>query len=146
LEFSGESFKAKLIRQMAQTLTKTVDIKAPADKVWDYVNDLSLWAEWAVHNVQSVAKGENGYWMMTGPRGVSKVKMYSDKSYGLLDHGFIDPGEGLWHVPCRVVPVGENAHFMITFTKPDQMPDDAFSAGMKLLDEELSTLKSILER
>jgi hypothetical protein len=131
---------------MTQTLTKTVDINALADKVWDYVNDLSLWTEWAIHNVQGVAKGENGYWMMTGPRGVSKVKMYSDKSHGLLDHEFIDPGEGIWNVPCRVVAAGENAHFMITFTKPDQMPDDAFAVGMKLLDEELSVLKSILER
>ena len=33
---------------MTITVTKTVNIKASTDKVWDYVNDLSKWAEWAI--------------------------------------------------------------------------------------------------
>ena len=35
---------------------------------------------------------------------------------------------------------------MITFTKPEQMPDEAFEMGMKLLDEELLKLKEVLEK
>jgi len=35
---------------------------------------------------------------------------------------------------------------MITFTKPEQMPDETFEIGMKLLDEELFKLKEILEK
>ena len=79
---------------MTITVTKTVNIKANTDKVWDYVNDLSKWAEWAIHNVNSVRKGDNGFWLLDGPRGTSKVKMKSDKATGILDHDFIDPGEG----------------------------------------------------
>jgi hypothetical protein len=90
-------------------------------------------------------KGTDGYWLMEGPRGTSKVKMNSDQSKGILDHEFIDPQEGHWKVPARVVPGSEGAHFMITFTKPDPMPDEAFEAGMKLLDEELLQLKKRLE-
>lgn len=131
---------------MTITLTKTVNINANPEKVWDYVNDLSKWAEWAIHNVKSVRQGDNGYWFMDGPRGTSKVKMNSDKTTGILDHDFTDPGEGHWKVPCRVVAGNLGSHFMITFTKPEQMPDDAFEMGMKLLDEELMQLKENVEK
>jgi hypothetical protein len=126
-------------------LTKTINIKAVLEKVWDYVDDLSKWAEWAIHNVQSVQESNNGFWLMHGPRGASKVKMNSEKTKGILDHDFIDPGEGHWSVPCRVVTGSVGSHFMITFTKPEKMPDEAFATGMKLLDEELSQLKAIME-
>lgn len=130
---------------MTTTVTKTVNIKARPDKVWDYVNDLSIWPQWAIHNVNSSRKGENGYWLMDGPRGTSKVKMNGNKALGILDHTFIDPDEGHWIVPCRVVKGSEGSHFMITFTKPEQMPHEAFEMGMKLLNEELQKLKESLE-
>jgi hypothetical protein len=131
---------------MTITVTKTINIKANPDKVWDYINDLSKWAEWAIHNVKSVRQGDNGFWLMDGLRGTSRVKMNSDKTTGILDHDFIDPGEGHWKVPCRVVAGNLGSHFMITFTKPEQMPDEAFQMGMKMLDEELLKLKEVLEK
>jgi Polyketide cyclase / dehydrase and lipid transport len=127
------------------TVTKTINIKAAPGKVWDYVNDLSKWPQWAIHNVFDAVPGDNGCWLMKGPRGVSKVTMNSNRATGILDHDFIDPGEGHWQVPCRVVAANEGAHFMISFTKPVQMPDEAFEMGMKLLDEELLQLRNRLE-
>ena len=128
------------------TITKTVNIKTNPDKVWDYVNDLTKWAEWAIHNVKSVRQGDNSFCLMDGPRGTSKVKMKSTKATGILDHDFIDPGEGHWSVSSRVVKGNLGSHFMITFTKPEQMSDEAFDIGMKMLDEELAKLKEILEK
>lgn len=49
---------------MTITLTKTINIEASPDKVWDFVNDLSRWAEWAIHNVKSTRQGEMGFWLM----------------------------------------------------------------------------------
>ncbi len=131
---------------MTNTITKTINIKVSPDKAWDYVNDLSKWADWAIHNVKSVRQGDNGFWLMDGPGGISSVKMNSDKTTGILDHDFIDPGEGHWKVLCRVVAGNLGSHFMITFTKPFQMPDEAFEMGMKVLDEELLKLKEVLEK
>lgn len=130
---------------MTITVTKTVNIKASPDKVWDFVNDLSQWKNWAIHNVFNSHQGDNGWWLMDGPRGTSKVKMNSNRTLGILDHEFIDPGEGHWVVPCRVVAGSEGSHFMITFTKPEPMPKEAFEMGMKLLDEELLKLKEFME-
>jgi Polyketide cyclase / dehydrase and lipid transport len=141
--FSFNNTKAQ--SKMTTTVTKTMNIKASPDKVWEFVNDLSLWPKWAIYNVLSSKQGDGGYWLMEGPRGTSKVKMNSNKATGILDHDFIDPGEGHWKVPCRVVAGYSGSHFMITFTKPEQMPDEAFEVGMKLLDEELVKLKEYVE-
>lgn len=130
---------------MIITVTKTVNIKASPDKVWDFVNDLSQWKNWAIHNVFNSQQGDNGWWLMDGPRGTSKVKLHGNKEFRILDHEFIDPGEGHWVVPCRVVAGSEGSHFMITFTKPEPMPKEAFEMGMKLLDEELLKLKEFME-
>jgi hypothetical protein len=128
-----------------ETLTKSINIQTSPEKVWAFVNDLSQWPRWAIHNVINSKKGENGFWLMEGPRGISKVKMNADESLGILDHDFIDPAEGHWIVPCRVFAGSEGAHFMITFTKPVQMPDEAFGLGMRQVDEELLKLKEIME-
>ena len=125
-------------------ITKTINIPVAPGLVWDYVNDLSKWPEWAIHNVQAARKGENGFWLMDGPRGTAQVKMKSDKTTGLLDHDFIDPGEGQWTVPCRVVASGEGAYFMMTFTKPAPMPVEAFEQAMQFMDDELCRLKQNL--
>ncbi|PSR51950.1 hypothetical protein AHMF7605_29000 [Adhaeribacter arboris] len=131
---------------MEFTLTKTINIKANPDQVWNYVSDLSQWPQWAIHNVQDAQKGENGYWFLAGPRGVSKVRMNANQALGILDHEFLDPAEGHWLVPCRVVVGHEGAHFLITFTKPDPMPSADFEKGMELVNEELIQLKDILEK
>ena len=136
---------AKSQASMSATVTKTINIQASSEKVWDFVNDLSRWKNWAIHNVYDSREGENDWWLMDGPRGTSRVRMNGNRSLGILDHEFIDPGEGHWTVPCRVVSANEGAHFMITFTKPVPMPDEAFEMGMKLLDEELQKLKAFIE-
>lgn len=67
--------------------------------------------------------------------------------YGILDHEFIDPREGPWNVPARVVPAGPSASvFIITLRKPDAVHDDAFAPAMRLMDEELEALKSCVEQ
>jgi predicted translation initiation factor SUI1 len=46
---------------------------------------------------------------------------------------------------ARVVAVGDDALLLLTFAKPDALPDEAFRMGMRLLDEERDTLKRLLE-
>jgi hypothetical protein len=130
---------------MVSTVTKTINIKASPERVWDFLNDLANWPQWAIHNVFSATPGENGYWLLEGPRGTQHVKMLSDKALGILDQEFNDPEEGNWLVPCRVVAGSEGAHFMMTFTKPGVMPDEPFYKAVELIEQEISKLKEVLE-
>ncbi|TGE03767.1 SRPBCC family protein [Hymenobacter fodinae] len=130
---------------MASTVTKTINIQTSPERVWEFINDLANWPQWAIHNVLSAAPGENGYWNMAGPRGIQHVKMRSNRELGILDQEFNDPVEGNWLVPCRVVAGSEGAHFMMTFTKPAVLADEPFYQAVELIEQEMSKLKELLE-
>jgi hypothetical protein len=130
---------------MVSTITKTINIQASPVRVWEFLNDLANWPQWAIHNVFSATPGENGYWNMEGPRGTQQVKMLSNKEFGILDQEFNNPLEGNWMVPCRVVAGSEGAHFMMSFTKPAAMPDEPFHKAVQLIEQEMEKLKELLE-
>ena len=127
------------------TITKAININCTADKAFDFIANLTNWTSYAIHNVLSINKNENGDWIMQTPRGPGKLVLYPNKSLGIFDHDFIDAGEGKWSVPARVVSTPYGCHLMMTFSKPDPMPNEMFEEGMRLLQEELSVLKKILE-
>jgi hypothetical protein len=66
---------------------------------------------------------------------------------GILDHEFVDPKEGAWGVSARIVPAGAgDSVYMITLVKPPSMPEEAFRHDMRLVEEELETMRRILGR
>jgi hypothetical protein len=127
------------------TRTKTINIKCPVDKAFDFLADAARWPQFAIHNIRSIRPVDNDYWLIDTPRGEGRLKIYPNRTYGLLDHEFLDAGEGKWIVPARVVATPTGCHLMMTFSKPDKLPQDMFDKGMLLLDEEFEVLKGILE-
>jgi hypothetical protein len=94
-----------------------------------------------VHQASGERALGNGY-----PAGEGLPYPHYQKTNGILDHDFIDAGEGFWSVTARAVPIAVSASvYMITLTKPDAMPMEAFEGGMKLMDEELTALKDCIE-
>ena len=130
---------------MTVPVTKTVFVKCPAKKLFDFLANAENWPRWAVHNVQAVRPSSDGWWLMDTPRGPGRLSIRPDARMGVVDHEFIDAQEGRWTVPTRVVAVGDGALLLMTFAKPDALPDEAFRQGMRLLDEELETLKRLLD-
>jgi len=81
----------------------------------------------------------------TGTTKATLIPHYEER-HGILDHEFVDAGEGVWHVTGRVVPlVPCESVYIMTLPKPDSMPAEAFEAGMRLMDEELAVLKACIE-
>lgn len=129
---------------MTEPVTKTVFVKCPAKHLFDFVANAENWPRWAVHNVLAVRPGDDGWWLMDTPRGPGRLRIRPDARTGVLDHEFIDAQEGRWSVPTRVAAVGGGALLLMTFTKPDALPDEEFRQGMRMLDEELEALKRLL--
>ena len=128
------------------TVTKTININCSADKLFEFLANPANWSLYAIHNVQSIQQNEKGDWIIQTPRGAGKLIIYPNKLPGILDHDFIDAGEGKWTVPARVISTPSGCHLMMTFTKPDNFPLQMFEHGMKLLEEELLVLKKLLEK
>jgi quinol monooxygenase YgiN len=130
---------------MTEPVNKTVFVQCPAKVLFDFLANAENWPRWAVYNVQAVRPGSGGWWLMDTPRGPGRLRIRPSERTGILDHEFIDAQEGRWMVPARVVAVGDGVLLMMTFINPDALPDEAFRQGMRLLDEELETLKRLLE-
>jgi len=128
------------------TATKTIQIARSAAECFDFIADPATMPRWAIHNVNAIRPIDGGRWQMDTPRGKATLVPRYQSSTGTLDHEFIDANEGVWRVSARIVPVSANeAVYMITLPKPDQMPVDAFEAGMCLMDDELAALKRCIE-
>ncbi|MGY5152275.1 MAG: hypothetical protein ACW9XA_08410 [Candidatus Nitrosopumilus sp. bin_6a] len=87
---------------------------------------------------------DSGWWSFTGPHGKSKLKFNENKSFGILDHQFIDE-ESSWDVPMRVVSNGDFSEVIITLNKPDEITDEQFDQRMDELNEMFDSMKNILE-
>lgn len=134
---------------MISPVTKTVMINRSPQAVFAFLANGENWAKFAVHNILSIRPSTEGDWLIETPRGPGRLRLKTTASLGIVDHEFIDAQEGRWEVPARVVPVGNRegnmSVFMMTLSKPDPVSEHDFQAGMVLLDEELMTLKQLLE-
>ena len=82
----------------------------------------------------------------TQPNGAGQLKVEGNAASGVVDTVFVDGQNNRWTVPGRVVDAGGRAVVVMVFTKPASMTDDQFKQGMKLIEEEFSVLKKILEQ
>ncbi len=131
---------------MLLSVTKTVQISCTANRGFSFLADPTNMPKWAIHNLKSIRPAETGVWDIETPRGPGRFVPHFDAKHGVLDHEFIDPREGSWAVPARIVPIGPSASvYTITLTKPEGMPTNAFMQGMTLMDDELQKLKDVLE-
>jgi len=131
---------------MPHSVTKYIQIERPAADAYAFLAEPATMPRWAIHNVKSIKPLENGRWELETPRGKGSLVPHYQKPYGILDHDFIDASEGFWSVTARVVPIGTSASvYMISLTKPDGMPLDAFNHGMDLMGDELAALKACIE-
>lgn len=131
---------------MASIVTKTIFINASPEAVFAFLNQGENWQKFSIHNIYALRPTGEGDWHIETPRGPGRLRLKTNATFGIVDHEFIDPREGTWKVPARVVPAGDGAVFMMTLTRPTQMPETAFRDGMTKLDEELATLKQLIEQ
>ncbi len=128
------------------TAVKSVAIKCTSADAFAFLVEVQNWPRWAVHGVKSVQPGAGGFWEMETPNGAGQLKVEGNAASGVVDTVFVDGQNNRWTVPGRVVDAGGRAVVVMVFTKPASMTDDQFKQGMKLIEEEFSVLKKILEQ
>jgi len=126
------------------SITKTVSINAPIDRVFAFLADAANWPKWAIVNVKSVKRADDQWWNMETPGGMAKLRIRANAEFGILDHDFNAP-DASWTVPARVVPNGSGCEFMITFFQPPAFSRQFFEEQAVLVDKELAQLKSLME-
>ena len=87
---------------------------------------------------------DDGWWSFTGLHGKARLKFNENKSFGILDHQYVDE-ESSWNVPMRVVPSGDFSEVVVTLNKPTELSDEQFDQRISEIGEMVDTMKNIIE-
>ncbi|NNM85916.1 MAG: hypothetical protein HKL96_09215 [Phycisphaerales bacterium] len=127
-------------------VTKFIPLACSPQAAWKFMADGGQWPHWAIRNVlASTPLGQNR-WQIQTPRGAGVLQIRGVEAYGILDHDFIDPKDGKWTVPARVIPTSTGSLLLMTLESPPGMPNDAFERGLMELEDELTRLAQLARR
>ncbi len=119
-------------------------IEVPPKRVFEYVCVPEHQPEWAVNFVHSTRPLGDGRHLMETPVGEMTYRLEVDSQRGTVDFVFETPqGESI--LPTRVTPHPAGSVFSFTILRQPDMPEEAWEAGKRGLDEELALLKRRLE-
>lgn len=74
-----------------------------------------------------------------------KFRFVEKNKFGVLDH-YVTTGSGFEiYVPLRVLANGTGSEIIFTLFRLPDMTDETYAEGMKLVGQDLQTLKDLLE-
>ena len=133
---------------MAPTLesrTLGATIACPPRKVYEFVSNPENLPRWAAGLCKSVRKSDSG-WIADTPQGPMQIRFAEKNDLGMLDH-YVTPAQGVEvYVPMRVVPNGSGSEVIFTLFKTPKMSDKQFAEDVGMVQRDLKTLKSVLEK
>ena len=129
---------------MSTVHTANVVIERSPAEVFAYVSRAENQPAWAVNFVRSTRPIGGGRYVMETPFGEMTYRVEANSAAGTVDFVFeTTAGESV--LPARAAPHRQGTLFMFSIERQHGMPDDAWDAGKRGLDEELEALRAILE-
>lgn len=130
--------------RLHESMHLSVSIRRDWREVYAFIADprnLSLWAAGLGSSVRQVG----GEWWAKTERGEVRVRFAAPNEFGVLDHVVtIGPGVEVI-VPMRVVANGEGCEVIFTLYRLPGMSDEKFDEDAGLIEQDLDTLKRVLE-
>ena len=127
----------------SRTLSVSIDLHP--DKVYEFASNPENFPKWATAFCKSVKKS-GGDWVIDTPMGPMKVRFAAKNVLGVLDH-YVSPSPGVEvYVPMRVVPNGSGSELVFTLFRLPGMTDEKFAEDLGMVERDLRTLKSVLEK
>lgn len=125
--------------------TISVSIECKPDKVYEYARNVEHFPEWATSFCLSV-RNTGGEWVIQTPDGPMNIRFVEKNGFGVLDHTVTTAsGEQVFN-PMRVIPNGSGSEVVFTLFQLPDMPDEKFAADAGMVEQDLRTLKAVLER
>jgi hypothetical protein len=129
---------------MFSSRTLSVSIACAPTKVYEFVRDPRNLPQWAPAFCKSVRPaGDN--WTVETPQGPIGLRFAPRNALGVLDH-YVSPTPDVEiYVPMRVVPNAQGSEVLFTLFRLDGVSDQAFEEDAGFVQQDLNTLKSVLE-
>ena len=130
---------------MTESRTLSITIACPPRKVYEFVSNPENLPRWAAGLGKSVRKLNSG-WIADMPQGPMQIRFAEKNDFGVLDHYVTPASRAEVYVPMRVVPNGSGSEVIFTLFKTPEMSDKQFAEDAGMVERDLKTLKSVLER
>ena len=128
-----------------ESRTLTVSIAREADAVYQFLSQPANLPQWATAFCRSIRQ-VGSEWIMETNAGQMKVRFVPPNAFRVADH-FVSPAPGVEvYVPLRVLPNGAGSEVVFTLFRPPEMTPEKFAGDIKLVQQDLQTLKRVLEK
>jgi hypothetical protein len=115
------------------------------NEVYEFASDPRNLPRWAAGLARARVEREGDQWIVDAPFGRAKVRFAEPNQFGVMDHD-VELESGITvHNPMRVVPHGEGSEFLFTLIRQPEVSDEQFANDKAAVENDLRTLKSILE-
>jgi hypothetical protein len=111
-----------------ETRTLSVSIERPLTEVYEFLAEPRNFTCWA--------KGLDLN---------QDIRFSAHNSFGVVDHSVFLAGGGEIYVPLRAIRNGTGTEVLLTFFRQPDMTDDIAERDTRLMQDDLSTLKAVLE-
>ena len=129
---------------LLKSRTLSVAIDCDPRRVYEFVSQPENLPKWARMFCQSIKKSKDG-WIVETPQGPVKARFTEKNQFGIVDH-YVSPMSGVEvFVPMRVVPNGSGSEVIFSVFQPADMSEEKFAEDIRWVEQDLNTLKSIME-
>ncbi len=124
--------------------TLGVWIACDPKKVYELVSNLEHLPRWATTFCRSIARN-GSEWVLQTPQGPMRMRIALPNSWGVVDH-YVIPSPGVEvYVPMRIVPHLGGSEVLFTLFRQPNMTDASYAEDARLVEQDLQSLKRLLE-
>lgn len=128
-----------------ESRTLTVSIVRNADAVYQFISNPANLPQWAAGFCKSVRQA-GSEWVAETIAGPMKIRFAPQNEFRVADH-FVSPAPDVEiHVPVRVLPNGPGCEVIFTLFRSPEMTPEQFARDIGLVQQDLQTLKRVLEK
>ncbi|MBI4491717.1 MAG: hypothetical protein HY690_02875 [Chloroflexi bacterium] len=113
----------------------------PYDRAFAYLSNWRNQPHWAINFVKGIRQ-EGDQIIMATPNGEVPIQWRTNRNLGTID---IEFPNGVV-LPTRLTALAGSLLYTFTFSMPAELPEEAFRAAQRGMDQELQHLKRILEQ
>lgn len=124
----------------------SIFIDRPPAIVYELASDPRNLPLWAAGLARSDVRQERDHWVADSPMGKVEIRFAPENCYGVLDHDVTLESGVTVHNPMRVVRNGDGSEVVFTLYQQPGMSDEALAKDRAAVEEDLRTLKELLER
>ena len=113
--------------------------------MYEFVSNPENIPKWAKGLGKSVRK-QGTYWIADSPQGSVKFRFAEKNDFGVVDH-HVTTASGIdVYVPMRVLANGTGSEVLLTLFRLPDMTGEKYAEDMKMVEQDLQTLKDLLEK